>query len=197
MPVDYEFIVIDEQRKPNVYAISSICEDGTHIVIWDFDFNKNMKSLFKLENSLKNIQRNFLLSPIYLFESRCGYNAVCLDKLDKHTVTNIKNLTFGDDRKHLEQGILYNWKLRIGSDKRLIEIFDIDHFSKFTRSNAHRIALNNLFGTDIPHNTFFDDSRNICLYSYWDWKVYSQNKDIIVDDKNKDEKGEEFTYTNR
>jgi hypothetical protein len=197
MSVDYEFIVLEEDRKPNVYAISSICEDGTHIIIWDFDFDKKPKSLFRLENSLKNIQRNFLLSSIYLFESRCGYNAVCLDKIDKHTVTNIKNLTFGDDRKHLEQGILYNWKLRIGSDKKLIEIIDTEHFTKFTRSNAHRIALNNLFNTEIQHNTFFDDNRNICLYSYWDWKVYSQHKDISVDNKNQTSKDEEFTYTDR
>jgi len=197
MQDNYEFIVLEEHRKPNVYAISSLCEDGNHIIIWDFDINKQPKNLYKLENSLKNVQRNFLLSTIYIFESRNGYNAVCLDKLDKNSVGNIKNLTSFDDKKHLEQGILYNWKLRIGSDKKCISIVDTEHFSHYTRSNAHRISLNKMFGMNIEYNNIFDDSRNICLYSYWDWKIHIQNNKKVGQLNNNEREEDEFSYINR
>jgi hypothetical protein len=175
---DYEFIVLEEHRKPNVYAISSLCENGQHVLIWDFDVGHEPKNIHKIENSLKNIQRNFLLSAIFLFESRNGYNAVCLDKLDKHEVGNIKNLTPYDDKKHLEHGLLYGWKLRIGSDKHLISLIDTDKFSKYTKSNAHRLALKNMFFTDIKKDTFFDDNTQLCLYSYWDWKIAYGNGEL-------------------
>lgn len=197
MQNNYEFIVLEESRKPNVYAISSLCEDGKHIIIWDFDVNVESKNLCKIENSLKNIQRMFLLSKIYILESRCGYNAICLDKLDKNEVANIKNLTSFDDKKHLEQGIIYNWKLRIGKDKKYVSYVDTEKFSKYTRSNAHRVTLNKMFGMDVDTNKFFDDSRGICLYSYWDWKCHIQNGNKQQQLKPEDRQEDEFSYTNR
>lgn len=180
MTPDYEFIVLEEHRKPNVYAISSLCRDGNHILIWDFDILKQPKNLYKIEFSLGNVQRIFLLSKIYIFESRNGYNAVCLDKLNKNEVGNIKNLTAFDDKKHLEQGILYNWKLRIGTDKKFVSSVEVENFKHHTKSNAHRIALNNMFNMDIDNDVYFDDSMDICLYSYWDWKVYSKKGKLDV-----------------
>jgi hypothetical protein len=178
MQCDYDFIVLDEQRKPNVYAISSICEDGKHIIIWDFDMTHDPKMLYNLEKILKSVQRQFLLSKIYLLHSRAGYNAVCLDKLDKNEVANIKHLTLHDDKKHLEQGIMYNWKLRIGSDKKLMSIIDVCGFNKYTQSNSHRLAMCNLYGIDISKNIYFDESSKLCLYSYWDWKVAAKNGEL-------------------
>lgn len=172
MSNDFEFIVLEENRKPNVYAISSLCEDGKHVIFWDFDVEKNPKTIYRIENSIKVIQRQFLLSKIYILESRCGYNAICLDKLDKNTVGNIKNLTTYDDRRHLEQGLTYNWKLRIGGDKKHISTTDLG-FTGFVRSNAHRLALDRMFNIKIGYTRFFDESRKICLYSYWDWKVHN------------------------
>jgi hypothetical protein len=192
-----DFIVLDEKRKPNVYAISSLCEDGNHVIFWDFDIGKEPKNLYKLENTLKSVQRQFLLSTIYIIETRFGYNAVCLDKLDKNSVANIKNLTFGDDRKHLEQGIIYNWYMRIGADKKLISIVDTDRFSKYTRSNAHRIALLNLMSINIEKTRFFDDSGKILLCSYWDWKTYCKNENDNKNSEQIDRQEDEFSYTNR
>lgn len=180
MPEKYEFIVLDERRKPNVYAISSLCEDGSNVIFWDFDVIKQPKTQYKIESSLKNIQRQFLLSKIYLFESRNGYNAVCLDKLDKNTVGNIKNLTPYDDKKHLEQGLLYNWKLRIGTDKKYISYIDVEKFSNYVMSNSHRLALNKMFGTKIEYSRFFDDSKKLCLYSYWDWKINDGSQETVI-----------------
>jgi hypothetical protein len=194
-----DFIVLDEKRKPNVYAISSLCEDGNHVIIWDFDIIKQPKNFWRIENSLKSIQRSFLLSSIYLIETRFGYNAICLDKLDKNSVGNIKNLTFGDDRKHLEQGISYNWYIRIGKDKKLVSVIDTEKFTKYTRSNAHRIALNNLMNIKIDKTRFFDESGKILLCSYWDWKTHIE---LGTEEKNKnteeiDRQEDEFSYTMR
>lgn len=165
-----DFSVLEEHRNPNVYAMSSLCEDGNHVIFWDFDINKEPKNLNRIENILKGVQRIFIISRIYIFESRIGYNAVCLDKLDKSTVANIKDLTPCDDKKHLQQGLLYNWKLRIGKDKKFVSGVDVAGFKNYTQSNSHRLALNNFFGTNIEFNRYFDDSRNMCFYSYWDWK---------------------------
>lgn len=197
MQKDYEFIVLEERRKPNVYAISSLCEDGKHVIFWDFDVQKNPKTFYKIENSLKAIQRQFLLSKIYLLDSRCGYNAICLDKLDKNTVGNIKNLTPYDDRRHLEQGLTYNWKMRIGPDKKLITNIDVAGFSNFVRSNAHRIALERIYNIKIDYTRYFDESRNICLYSYWDWKVHNENGNKQMQLKAEECTEESFSYTNR
>jgi hypothetical protein len=178
MRCDYEFTVLDESRKPNVYAISSICEDGKHIIIWDFDITHDLKMLSRLDGIIKSVQRNFLLSEIYLLKSRIGYNAICLDKLDKNEVANIKHLTLHDDRKHLEQGIMYNWKLRIGSDKKLIAVINVCNFNKYTQSNAHRLALCNMYNIDVQKTRYFDDSSKLCLYSYWDWKEAKKNGEM-------------------
>jgi hypothetical protein len=181
---NYEFIVLDEHRKPNVYAISSLCEDGSHIIIWDFDIKKEPKNLCKIENSLKSVQRTFLLSKIYIFESRFGYNAICLDKLQKNEVANIKNMTSFDDKKHLEQGILYNWKLRIGPDKKYVSYVDVERFKKHTMSNSHRIALKILFGLQVDNDAYFDQNLKLCLYSYWDWKIADKSGQLNVTEKN-------------
>lgn len=186
---------MEEKRTPNVYAISSLCADGNHVIIWDFDVCKEPKNLRKIENSLSSIQRTFLLSTIYIIETRLGYNAICLDKLDKMSVGNIKNLTYGDDKKHLEQGIQYNWFIRIGKDKKLVSISETGRFSKYTRSNAHRVALGKLMDIEIVKDKYFDDSTKILLAAYWDWKTYCRNKNDIKEGIDRQE--DEFSYTNR
>jgi len=173
---DFMMEVLEEKRKPNVFAISSICPDGSHVAIWDFDMSKNPSNLKHIEQSLKCVQRNFLLSTIYIIESRNGFNAICLDKIDKPTVTSIKSSTIGDDKHHLEVGIKRNWFLRFGDDKKLKSIVDDCRFSKFTRSNPHRIALKNFFGISIEKDKYFDNETHIYLAAYWDWKTEGGNK---------------------
>jgi hypothetical protein len=35
-----------------------------------------------------------------------------------------------------------------------------------------------MFGTDICHTPYFDDSRKLCLYSYWDWKIADESNKL-------------------
>jgi len=162
--------VLEEKRKPNVFAMSSICPDGSHVIIWDFDVTKSPSNLNHIEKALKPTQRNFLLSTIYIMESRNGYNAICLDKLDKETVASIKNLTPGDDKRHLEVGIKRSWFLRFGYDKNIVSQLSEGRFNHFTKSNPHRIALKNFFNYEIEKDRYFDDETQIYLAAYWDWK---------------------------
>jgi hypothetical protein len=172
---DYVMKVIDEKEKlPNVFAISSICENGKHVIFFDFDLSID-KIYYekKIVASLITTQQQFKLSTLYLFSTRNGFNAVCLDMLNKQEVYNIKNSTKYDDKKHLSNGLMFGWKLRIGKDKKYISSISNTYDDvKYHKSNAHRIMLNNFFNCNIIKDSTFDNNIGLCLYSYWDWKEY-------------------------
>lgn len=166
--------VLDEKKLvPNTVAITSLCHNGKHVIFWDFDVDKEPKNLAKIESSLTNIAMLYKLGKIYILETRNGYNAICLDKIDFKKVFNIKNDTAFDDRKHLEGGFVGNsWKIKVPKDeniKKYISFVDVN-YKLFSRSNAHRIALNNFFGTNIKKDSIFDDNTNITISAYWCWK---------------------------
>lgn len=168
---DKQITVMDEKKLyPNVMAISSLCENGKHVVFWDIDLKPSPPHMAKTSDVLRSVQQHFHLSTIYIFLSRNGYNAVCLDMLPGNTVYGIKNETLIDDNEHLKHGVISNsWKLRIGSDKKIIDILSsVEH--KYLHSNAHRIALNRFFNCNIKRTDAFDTNRNIKLEAYWCWK---------------------------
>jgi len=164
-------VLNEEELKANVCAVSSLCEDGKHIIIWDFDGEiKNESYLYKIENSLKSIANVFDLTDIYIFSSRNGFNAVCLNKLDFNLIYSIKDATAFDDRKHLEHGLISSaWKLRIGEDKKYISFINNPNKVHIS-SNAHRIFFNKLFKMNIKKDKSFDNSKNFLVESYWCWK---------------------------
>ena len=85
-------------------------------------------------------------------------------------VYKIKLNTTSDDRKHLQHGFnANNWKFRIGDDKKLIS-FIKNPYKVYSKSNAHRLALNHFFDTSIQKDSSFDNSENIKLDAYWCWK---------------------------
>jgi len=138
--------------------------------MWDFDLKKEPSNLYKIETSLKAIAEVFKISHIYIFETRNGYNAISLNKLEQKHVFNIKSRTTLDDRKHLEHGLASNsWKIRLGDDKNLVGGINTK-YNEYMSSNAHRICLNSVFDCDIKKSTEFDNSEKVLLEAYWCWK---------------------------
>lgn len=163
--------VLDERRQmPNVFAVSSLCEDGMHVIFWDFDISPCEKSLFKVENALSFIQQQYKLSQIYILETRNGYNAICLDKFDAKKIYEIKDKTAFDDRKHNEFGLRSNnWKFRAGREKKHVGLVNCN-FMCYNKSNTHRVMLGRWYNINIIKDFAFDGSNNIKLDAYWCWK---------------------------
>jgi len=162
-------VLNEEELKANVCALSSLCEDGKHILFWDFD-SKSEKYLYKIESSLKSIAEIYHLTDIYIFETRNGFNAICLNKLDFNLIYTIKNATSFDDKKHLWHGLNSGaWKIRIGNDKKYVSF--VNNPNKVHKSsNAHRLFLNKMFKTNIKKDKSFDNSEKFLVESYWCWK---------------------------
>lgn len=163
--------VIDPDiKKLNVIAISSLCEDGKHVIFWDFDIFPSLNGLRRVEETLSNIIKQFDISNAYIIKTRHGYNAISLDKFSFEEVFNIKDGTPYDDRKHNNFGYTQShWRLRIGGDKKLVSIFNRLNF-KNSRSNSHRIFINKFFNTNIDKDFTFDNFKNTCIVGYWSWK---------------------------
>jgi len=150
----------------NEYEIgfSSVCEDGKHILLWDFDI-KNIGYFYKIKDILLDIQKGFKLSTIYVIRSRNGFHAICLDKCDKREAFHIKSMTrFNDNRHNLIGSKRDSWVLRIGEDKRIIEILKAK--STWQKSNAHREFLNKFYGLNILDNDNYDRFDNLKFEQY-------------------------------
>jgi hypothetical protein len=161
----------EEFLLPNVFAVSSLCEDGMHILIWDFDIT----DLYKVEKSLSVVQNKFFLSSIYVLETRNGFNAICVDKLQANQVYNIKNETQFDDDRHNEFGFKSNnWKFRLGKEKKHVSTINCN-YTTYNKSNAHRKMLYKFYRISILKDFAFDYSENIKLDSYWCWKEECEN----------------------
>jgi len=165
-------ITVKEEKQENInaYAISSLCEDGKHVIIWDFDCKPSSSNLAKVEDVLIDISFYNLLDKIIILQSRNGYNAICLNKLPFEKVFNIKQKTKYDDKKHNEFGYeRQNWRLRIGKDKRVVSRID-NNYKKFPCSNSHRLFLNNIYNANIYFDYTYDLSKICLVAGYWCWK---------------------------
>lgn len=144
-----------------VKAIKSICEDGRHIIFWDFD-GVNYNQVF---NSLLDIQRLYNLSDIWIIKTNNGFNAVCFAKFDINKVYEIKNNTKYDDYYHIIWGYRgCGWCLRLGNDKFVIEKLPSDNLIE--GSYSHYAFFNNFFPLLTAENELFDTSDYVTVDSY-------------------------------
>lgn len=168
-------VVNTKTIPPNVVAVSSLCEDGNHILIWDFDYKHNPTTLRKIENILSDVLIRYDLSNVFILESRNGYNAISLNKLSFEKVFNIKLNTKLDDEKHnlfgYDQG---HWRIRYGTDKKVVSTLR-NISSKYSNSNAHRIFMNKMLNCSIKQDYTFDDHKNVLMVGYWSWKEECEN----------------------
>jgi len=170
-------VMNEDNLQTNSIAISSkCCNNDKHVIFWDFDCKKDFKTLSKIEKVLNSTSDVFKLDKIFIFESRGGYNAICLNMLPFEDVYNIKNKTMHDDQKHNDFGYdrLF-WRWRIGNDKKLIS--SINHpFKKYTCSYAHMLFLNKQYHTDITSDYTYDDEKMVLIAGYWSWKEACNDK---------------------
>ena len=150
-------------RTKKILCISSQTEDNKHILIWDFD----RIDVYDMLKSLSKMQSYNGLGVIYIFESRWGFNAVCLDKLIDKEVYNIKLNTRYDDYWHNNIGYKSNsWAWRIGNDKHYLKhLLPTDDYQYRIQSNAHKIFLEKQFNIQVNFG-IFDTYTDLIIESY-------------------------------
>jgi len=142
----------------------SITEDKKHILMWDID---KISSYDYMEKSFIKLQKVYNLSTIYIFKTRNGYHAVCLDKFDLLTIDLIKQHSQFTDKIHDKISLERKYfVLRV--DKDIKHIDTLHNNSIREQSNAHREFLNHYFHMTIKNNgnTHFDNYYNIQLERY-------------------------------
>jgi len=87
----------------DVIGVNSNLEDGSHILMWDFDDT----SLDDVTESLMDIQRVYQLPPIYILESKkdANYMAYCFKRLPWIKVVEILASTPGIDYNFLKYSV--------------------------------------------------------------------------------------------
>ena len=174
--IKQEELLIQEQedsspktRTRNEFCISSICEDGYHILFWDFDMIEKHYVL----RSLSQIQNFHESSDIFIIESRHGFNAFCLDKLFLNEAYNILFYSRWNDFNHVRIGFKSDsWALILSPDKKLImRLTPTDKCSFRKQSNAHYEFFKKYFDFKGLRITNQDDLIDIQLESYKQNKI--------------------------
>jgi hypothetical protein len=152
-----------------VNGLSSLTEDNKNVIFFDFDNT----TLFELTKILKQIQKKYALSDIYVFKTNVNnFHAICLDKFSFGSIIEIHRLTRGYDNKHDKHSIPRGyWVLRVnekrGKDKPVyLKTIKSKHNSLWGRSNAHRKYLNLKYGLGIKKLNNFDCLSNIIIDTY-------------------------------
>ena len=148
----------------NSYGIKSITKDGLHTVFIDFDLDESF--YISIVNVLMKMQSENKLSTFYLFKTRNGYHAICLDKLELELVTNILyNYEFID-----ESFIYYNdlrgyYTLRFGDDKYFIKLI-YSLYNVYEKSLAHALFLKDIINLPTINLQNLDNNYIFELVSY-------------------------------
>jgi hypothetical protein len=147
------------------FGISSLCQDGRHIIFLDYD----VKTLPEVLNEIKMIQLVYALSDFYVIETSNGFNAFCLDMLEFGELLEIcESLKLLD-----KQFLLYctkrkHFTLRMCGDKKLLMIITSTNNYR-NKSNAHRIFFKEVMGFKLLSNITdkkFDNATSINIESY-------------------------------
>ncbi|MFX0132526.1 MAG: hypothetical protein ACFFDN_02650 [Candidatus Hodarchaeota archaeon] len=152
------------------FCISSKCEDGLHILFWDFDM---IEKHFVLR-SLSQVQNFHQLGNIYVIKSRHGFNAFCLDKLFLNEAYNVLFYSRWNDFNHVRIGFKSeSWALKLSQDKKIIlRLAPTDNGIEREQSNAHYQFFKKFFNfKGLEINKKKDIYDDIQLESYEQHKV--------------------------
>ncbi len=150
-------------------GFTSYTSDGKHILMTDYD-NVELEEIIK---EWYFLQQLYKLSDVYVFENdrENSYFAFCLDKFNLHEAIDIIVQTQAD-RGFKKAPLWYGmkrWVIRWdkkGEREPPKFLLRLKGKEVRERSNAHRILLNNVFGTKIRKTNYFDSWVEIDLYSY-------------------------------
>lgn len=144
------------------FGIQNVCKNDFYIPFFDYDIT----DYNAIRGELRYIQNRFFLSDIYIFNSKNGYNAICLDKLPFDVLTDMYNecglCCYDFKYLGIKRGYIV---LRIGEDKILKEILKGN--STYQKSLCHALALDTFYSVKIDmDNQDFDDNTELIIYAY-------------------------------
>lgn len=148
------------------YGISSKCgynKATDHVFMMDYD----IKNIYDVVEHLKNIQKEYNLSDIYVISSSNGYNAISLDiiglpiiyciGIDICSPTDKKFTTIGYHRGY--------YTLRFDRDKEIVDILK-NRSNKYYKSLAHKQFLEFFFNIEINNNHTFNENEMLDIIQY-------------------------------
>ena len=100
-----------------IMGINSRLEDGTHILMWDFD----KLELASVAAALKVVQSRYLLSDIHILETNReekNHIAYCFTRTEWQRAIEILSATYGVDWQFIRLSVYRGWfTLRVGAKK--------------------------------------------------------------------------------
>ncbi len=144
------------------FGYTNIASKGFYLPFFDYD-NIDINDILK---ELKRIQNKFMLSNIYIYESKNGFNALSLDKLPfnvlKELYKNCEYLCEDYVRLGLDRSFL---TLRLGGDKKLFTVL-VTRNRYYIKSLAHALVLIEFLNTNVEIDKDFDSNTVIRLKAY-------------------------------
>ena len=139
-------------------GFSNVTQDGKYILLLDSDIG--LKRYADMKKVLRKLQSEYSLSDFYIISTKCGFHAICLDKLIFADVMLIYRdfVKYGfGDKAHCNISEKRNKHiLAIDNDKKAFDVV-VSQNRNYQRSNAHRLLLNMVYGFNIKYDCFFDN----------------------------------------
>jgi len=134
-----------QQGKKNnqlrfLHGWTSKTKDNRQVIFLDFD----TKNLDWILEQLRRIREFYGLSDFYVFSTRKGFHAVCIDKFSRVSIFEIQNLSLCD-KKFMHIGMTRkSWTLRLSEKNmnypKFLGILFSNHQSR-AKSHAHLILI--------------------------------------------------------
>ncbi len=154
------------------YGVMSRTYDNAHIYMGDIDKDISLK---EMESICRKIQKQYLLSDIYIIKSSHGFNFYSLDKLALDVVkdinSSIKDIDSTFNYLAFYKRGFYVLRTMPKHDKKFVKTVKSIYPSIYVKSNAHRIYFNNVWDLDINNyvnyeNNDFDRLERIWLIQF-------------------------------
>ena len=150
-------INIRKINKPNSLGVLSLCADGQHVVLLDFDVPHSYDWIEGLKEQTKLIQEDYDLGDFEVYETAGGYHLICYTKV---SLKEYKNLM--DELPLLDRGFMVQATLRperattlrfysLNKNKysKYITTFKSKYGYEMPESNAHKQLFNHLKGLPV------------------------------------------------
>lgn len=167
------FARLSEEKSEWVAGIGNRCFPVGYVIFLDYD----KVPLNYIIDEITFIQEKYVLSEFYVFSTKKGYHAVCLDKVPVGELLDIMDSTVCDkDFRNVPLlSVSKTWVLRQtkkeGKDGDIGYLFRItpEERTIFTRerSLAHAKFLTSRYGIKIPLDETFDKNETIITAQYY------------------------------
>ena len=150
------------------YGVMSRTYDNAHIYMGDIDKDISLKEMTDI---CKKIQKQYLLSDIFIIKSSHGFNFYSLDKLALDVVkdinSSIKDIDSTFNYLAFYKRGFYVLRTMPKHDKKFIKTVKSIYPSIYVKSNAHRIYFNNVWDLDINNYVNYENNDFDMLERIW------------------------------